>query len=238
MDDAASESSAALVAACRSHGALAFPHHVGWTGADREAHDPGVQTCFEIVSCHGAYERQGLGPIRTRGDDKPGEFVADLLDAGLRFGLVGGSDGHGLNWHHGICRMEDSHRSGLTAVFADELTRESVLAALSARRCYATSGAKIGLWLEIDGQPMGAEIEAPGPVSYRVVVRGTAPLVSVSLVTNGGAEIALDCRGGDVDATGRLDPPASGSWAYYYLRAVQADDHVAWSSPIWLNAAG
>jgi predicted nucleic acid-binding Zn-ribbon protein len=29
-------------------GALAFPHHVGWTGADAEAHDPAVQSCWEI----------------------------------------------------------------------------------------------------------------------------------------------------------------------------------------------
>jgi hypothetical protein len=235
-DDEDTDTSAGLVAAGRELGALVFPHHVGWTGADMEAHDPRVQTCFEIVSCHGAYERQGFEPIGTRGDDKPGQFVADALDAGLRFGLTGGSDGHGLNWHHGICRMADSHRSGLTAVFADTPTREGVLDALRARRCYATSGAKILLWFEVDGRPMGSELEVTGPVECRVEAVGTAPFVSASLVTNNGAEAYLDCAGDRVDVGGSLDPPAPGAWAYYFVRVVQQDGHVAWSSPIWLDA--
>ena len=71
---------------------------------------------------------------------------------------MGGTDGHGLNWHHGICRMEDSHRAGLTAVITDEVTRQGVLDALARRRCYATSGARIGLWFEVEGVLMGDEV--------------------------------------------------------------------------------
>jgi len=234
-DDERASNSAGLVAACREIGALVFPHHVGWTGADMDSHDPRVQTCFEIVSCHGAYERAGVGPISTRGDDKPGQFVGDALDAGLRFGLVGGSDGHGLNWHHGVCRLADSHRSGLTAVFADAPTREAVLDALGARRCYATSGAKIRLWFEIDGRPMGSEIAAGAPVECRVQAIGTAPFASASLVTTGGAEIALAHAADRVDARLTLDPPAPETWAYFYVRLVQEDGQVAWSSPIWMD---
>jgi hypothetical protein len=237
-DDEPTDTSAGLVEACGELGALVFPHHVGWTGADMEAHDPRVQTCFEVVSCHGAYERQGFATIGTRGDDKPGQFVADALDAGLRFGLTGGSDGHGLNWHHGICRMADSHRSGLTAVFAEDRTRAAVLDALRARRCYATSGAKILLSFEIDGRPMGSELEVTGPVECRVEAVGTAPFVSASLVTNGGAEIPLDPADDRVDARLSLDPPVPGAWAYHFVRLVQQDGHVAWSSPIWLDRKG
>jgi hypothetical protein len=235
-DDAATDTSTGLIGRCRELGALVFPHHVGWTGADMEAHDPRVQTCFEIVSCHGAYERQGFETIGTRGDDKPGQFVGDALDAGLRFGLVGGSDGHGLNWHHGVCRMADSHRSGLTAVFADTPTRDGVLDALRARRCYATSGAKILLWFEVDGRPMGSEVPVSGPVAHHVVVEGTTPLVAVALVTNRGREQPLQFDDREADASGMLDPPATGSWSYHFVRVVQQDGHVAWSSPIWLDA--
>ena len=231
-DDHRTGTSEGLIRHCREAGALVIPHHVGWTGADREHHDDEVQPCYEIVSCHGAYERTGGGPIGTRGDDKEGQFLADLLDGGLRFGFVGGSDGHGLNWHHGVCRMQDSHRSGLTAVFADDVTREAVLEALGQRRCYATSGAKIGLWFEIDGRPMGDVVRPGGISSYRVVVHGTNRLSAVALVTNRGKEIALRCSGTDLDIHGTLPPPSEGESTYYFVRVVQEDGHVAWSSPI------
>ncbi|MDJ0762750.1 MAG: CehA/McbA family metallohydrolase [Myxococcota bacterium] len=225
-----------LISAAHRLGALVVPHHVGWTGANMSAHDPTVQTCFEIVSCHGAYERIGAGPIGTRGDDKPGEFIADALDKGLRFGFTGGSDGHGLNWHHGVCRKQDSHRSGLTGVFSSEVSREGVLNALRRRRCYATSGEKIGLWFEIDSRPMGEELVVGWPVPFRVVVSATAPIRSISLVSNEGQEIQLNATGKEADIRGTLEPPTPSGWCYYFVRVIQEDDAVAWSSPIWLDA--
>ncbi|MBN2343393.1 MAG: CehA/McbA family metallohydrolase [Deltaproteobacteria bacterium] len=237
-DNDHTQTSAGLIAEAKRVGALVFPHHVGWTGADMENHDEDVQTCFEIVSCHGAYERMGMEQIGTRGDDKEGQFVADALDRGLRFGLIGGSDGHGLNWHHGVCRMEDSHRSGLTAVLTDELTREGVLDALSQRRCYATSGARICLWFEIDGRPMGSTVRPGGISSFRVVANGTDRIQSVCLVSNRGKEIPLKHLSTlrDVDIHGTLPPPAEGGWSYYFVRVVQEDGHMAWSSPIWVES--
>ncbi|MCK9523883.1 MAG: CehA/McbA family metallohydrolase [Proteobacteria bacterium] len=236
-DDPRYAASHDLLAACREHGALAFPHHVGWSGADMDSHDPEVQTCFEIVSCHGAYEREGGTPIGTRGNDKPGQFVADALDAGLRFGFVGGSDGHGLNWHHGVCRIQDSHRTGLTAVIADSVTREGVLDALARRCCYATSGARIALWFEVDGMPMGETVRPGGVSAYRVVVRGTADIASLCLVTNGGRETPLRFEGDSADVHGTLPPPPVQRAIYYFVRVVQTDGHMAWSSPIWLESS-
>lgn len=237
-DNDLTQSSEGLIAQAKQTGCLVFPHHVGWTGADMENHDEEVQTCFEIVSCHGAYERMNQSEIGTRGDDKEGQFVADALDRGLRFGHVGGSDGHGLNWHHGICRMEDSHRSGLTAVLTDDVTREGVLDALNQRRCYATSGARIGLWFEIDGRSMGDVVRPGGISSFRVVVNGTELLKSVVLVSNRGKEIGLkiDSQLRDADVHGTLPPPAEGGWSFYFVRVTQIDGHMAWSSPIWVES--
>lgn len=217
-------------------GAVTVPHHVGWTGADMENHFPEYQPCWEIVSCHGAYERSGENPIGTRGDDKEGQFIGEALDKNLRFGFVGGSDGHGLNWHHGVSRKKDSHRTGLTAFLCQDVTREAVLEALRRRRCYATSGAKIGLWFEVDNRPMGEELIAGGPVAFRVIVAGTAPIQSLVLVTNGGEEMALQASGQSAAANGTLPPPREGGFSYYFARVVQEDGEVAWSSPVWLDA--
>ena len=38
------------------------------------------------------------------------------------------------------------------------------------------------------------------------------------------------------DIKGSLPPPSACQWCYYFVRVVQNDGHVAWSSPIWLDA--
>ena len=114
--------------------------------------------------------------------------------------------------------------------------REAVLEALRRRRCYATSGAKIGLFFEVDDRPMGEELIAGAPVPFRVVVAATAPIRSLVLVTNGGEEMALSAKGLSATAQGMLPPPAEGGFSYYYVRIIQEDGEIAWSSPVWLDA--
>ncbi|MBI2892397.1 MAG: CehA/McbA family metallohydrolase [Deltaproteobacteria bacterium] len=231
-DDPGTKDGAGLLARVRSLGGLAFPHHVGWTGADVPSHDPRVQTCWELCSCHGCYEYPGNEPIAHRGALE-GQFIRENLDRGLRFGLVASSDGHGLIFHHGISRKRDAFRTGLTAVLAPAIGRAQILAALRARRCYATSGAKIGLWWSADGHPMGSVVRTDGAVRLRARVLGTAAVTQVSVVTNGGVlhEAHRTDREISVDLTAEV--PAARGWAYYYLRVVQEDGEMAWSSPIW-----
>src|SRR5690606_14505380 len=70
---------------------------------------------------------------------------------------------------------------GLTCVLAEALTRSAVFSALHERRCYGTTGPRIDLDFSVDGQPMGSEITARGPVQVRASVRGTAPVESLLL---------------------------------------------------------
>lgn len=237
-DDPKTDSSPGLLRECLALGAQVVPHHVGWTGADMENHVAEVQTCWEIVSCHGAYERSNAQDFGTRGDDKAGQFIADALDKNLRFGLVGGSDGHGLSRHHGVSRKQDSHRTGLTGFLSHDLTRDGVLEALRKRRCFATSGAKIALWFEVDGRPMGEELVAGYEVPFRVSAVPLEQIKHVCLVTNGGLEIPLSTDGNSVDAHGTLPPPPDNGFSYYFVRLTQEDGEIAWSSPIWLDPPG
>jgi hypothetical protein len=219
----------ALLAMLREHDAIAVPHHVGWTGADLEHHDPALQPVWEICSVHGAYEHGGEQGIPPRRDVVlPGQFILDALAAGLVFGFVGGTDSHGLRWHHGVCRIPDPYRAGLTAVLA-EPTRRDVLDALRARRCYATSGARVLLSVEVEGAPMGSEIQHPAP-ELHVRFEGTAPVERLSIVQDGAEALAL---GGEakLELSHRLTVREPVSW--FYVRVVQRDGETAWSSPIW-----
>jgi hypothetical protein len=61
------------------------------------------------------------------------------------------------------------------------MTREAVFRALKARRCYGTTGARIDLDFEIEGQPMGSIVEIAGSARVNASVRGTAPIESLEL---------------------------------------------------------
>ncbi|HUH12748.1 MAG TPA: CehA/McbA family metallohydrolase, partial [Longimicrobiales bacterium] len=239
-----------LFAQLKRDGAVAVPHHIGWTGTDWEHHDPVAQPEVEIVSVHGAFEHMGNEPIVHRGGT-PGMFVQDGWARGLRFGVLGSSDGHGLAWHHGVGRKEDPWQQGLTGVWAPELTREAVFEALKARRVYATSGAPIRLWLEARGgegaaveeaprAEMGGELSVSGPPTLESRVVGTARVRYVYLLRD---NAVIHSYGGDADG-GRygsftfVDEDVAPGTHWYYLRVVQEDGEVAWSSPIWVTVAG
>jgi hypothetical protein len=220
----------ALLRLLREYGGIAVPHHVGWTGGDRAHHDPALQPVWEICSVHGAYEHGGAQRIAPRPDVVlQGEFVDDALAAGLRFGFVGGSDNHGLRWHHGVGRRPDALRCGLTAAFA-EPTRDALLDALRARRCYATSGARILLRVDVEGAPMGSELAVSRPEVF-VAAIGTAPIASLSLIVDG-REVLSERGGRTAELRHRLEIHGP---SYCYARVLQEDGEMAWSSPVWFD---
>lgn len=224
-----------VFAAVRELGAIAVPHHVGWTGADLAHHDPALQPVWEICSVHGCYEADGACPAHPPRADHiiPGQFVRDALDAGLRFGFIGSTDSHGLDWHHGIARWRNPFRSGLACVVDAEPTRAGILAALRARRSYATTGAKIAVRAELDGAPIGSELPEGGELV--VEVTGTAPIRRIVVVERGGERaLALTASGLHAYARVRLAPRDGVSYAY--VRVEQADDEAAWLSPFWIGA--
>jgi hypothetical protein len=225
----------ALIEAVTAQGGFAVPHHVGWTGADEDAHDPIGQPVWEICSCHGCYLHADH-ELGARGDLRD-QMVEDVLRRGLRFGFIACSDGHGLLWHHGVARKRDPFRTGLTAVQATECTRAAIIEAIRARRCYATSGAPIWLDLVADGEhPMGSEIAARGPVRLEARARGASAIREISLVASAG-RLAV--------ASGRADPGDDAACAatvhaeiehgWVYARVVQEDGEMAWSSPIFVD---
>ncbi|MFZ5435472.1 MAG: CehA/McbA family metallohydrolase [Bacillota bacterium] len=227
-----------LVKRVKEAGGIAIPHHTAWAGVDWENHDPDAEPLFEICSCHGANEFLGSRPIPPRADRYfEGFFIRDLLLRGLKFGLCGGTDNHGLLRHHGVSWTDDTSRSGLTAVYARELTRASLWEAFLLRRTYATSGAFIVLLFMANGYPMGSEVITRGQVLFRIVVRGTDRLESVTLVRDGSDHAVW--RPGDecleVEADETIPPEKT---CVYYVRVVQSDGHMAWSSPIWVRREG
>jgi len=188
------------------------------------AADPRVEPVLEIYSCHGSYEAERVNErytseIKRRRPDRNGRW---FLRNGYRYGFCANSDGH-----KGVVG-----NNGLTAVLAKELTKEAVLEAIRARRCYGTTNARIRLTFTVNGELMGSELPAADEARITISVAGERPFKAVDLLKD--AELHRRWRpDGDafeIELTEELSGPCS-----LYVRAIQDDNHIAWSSPVWVG---
>jgi hypothetical protein len=216
---------------------LIIPHHVKtWT--DWQFHDPDLEKLMEVYSCWGQSESPGLD-LWNKGQT-PGAGAWEALRRGYRMGLVASSDNHvGMpgRSYPGDRQIHTPFPGGLCAVWAEELTRESLFVALRARRCYGTTGARIIIAFRLGAHPMGSIVNAEEcgrcPLSVQVVA--AAPIDRVEVIRD--LEIWHTLRPADdtlekLDETIELPARATG---FFYLRVFQQDGQRAWSSPIWLE---
>jgi hypothetical protein len=216
-----------LVRRVRELGGFASPHHIGWTGCDEAGHDPDGQPLWEICSCHGCYEHADH-PLGQRGELRE-QMVDVMLQKGHRFGFTASSDSHGLLWHHGESRKRDPYRTGLTAVQARDVSRASVYEALVARRCYATSGAKIFVDMRADGRPMGSTLRANGRVAVEVEAASDVALCSIELLGPDGVIACTPAHGTAAELAARVATP------WVYARVTRCDGEMAWTSPVFVE---
>lgn len=224
-----------------------------------EKFDPTYEKVVEIYNAWGCSEctvKEGnIFPISS--DTKNGVFesasgsIREALNRNCRFGFVaGGLDDRGV-----YADFYDSdqiqYTPGITAVLAIEQTREALMLAIQNRSCYATTGERIILGFFLAGAQMGSELNShvkPGLTMNRHLsgyVAGTAPLKEISIIRNGKTlhtfssenpyfEFAHD----DMEELSKIvleSPDERPPFAYYYLRVLQEDGHMAWSSPIWVD---
>ncbi len=252
MLDSRFETPAQLWSALKGQPALTFAHHsAGGPVSTNWAYrpDPAIEPVTEIVSVHGSSESEDSPGLIY--DSVPGNFVRDVLDAGLQFGFIGSSDSH--DGHPGQAQLASPAGSGLAAIFSEELDRGAIRRALLARRVYATNGARIWLEVELDGHPMGSSIaydadanekndkledlretiSGEGSEFQRLHIYAVAesPLERIDIIRSG--HISVIPLQGELEWTEDRTIPSLQRGDYCYIRVVQRDGGVAWSSPIF-----
>ncbi len=217
--------------------ALTFAHHSagGPIATDWSIPpDPYFEPVTEVTSIHGSSEAPDA-PVVIK-NPVTGNFVRDALDRGYRLGFIGSGDTH--DGHPGITHVGYAS-GGLAAIAAEQLTRESVLEALRARRVYATSGSRIVLQAHLNGRPMGSSFDLgeadSGTARLVVSVFGTQPITRVDLVGSTGP---IESISGDGSAELHFERTEfeMRPGQYLYLRVVQSNDATAWSSPFFFEA--
>jgi hypothetical protein len=169
--------------------------HVGGRMTNLQWYDQQIERLCETHSTHGTVEW----------------FFMDALERGYKVGLTAGTDG--VMGRPGAChpgrRLIRNLKNGLTAVYAKELTREAIWDALQNRCCYATTGERIRLWFEVNGAPMGSELQADGDLEVAFSVQGTQPIERIDLF-----------EGTTIVKTWNVAPPVSNQGASSRLRIL------------------
>lgn len=118
-------------------------------------------------------------------------------------------------------------------VYSPSTARQDIWDAIKRRHTYGATD-NIVLEFRIGNCFMGEECEIEGGEPFEIAVRGTDDISAVRLIRDGGyiytAEPAVqEAEFQFVD----LEAPAGEHW--YYVRVEQADEELAWSSPIWVS---
>jgi hypothetical protein len=221
--------------------------------------DPEFEKVVEIYNAWGSSEcsaKEG-NPRPIRSTTKSGVqeteagSILNALKKNIRFGFVaGGLDDRGV-YEDFFENGQVQYSPGMTAILATEQTKDALVQALGRRSCYATTGERMIVGLNIAGTGMGGELNTkvkPGLAINRHIigyVAGTTPLKEVVLIRNGVAiktfstkDYFLDFAYDDAEHLSKAVLPSPGDkphFAFYYLRVTQQDGHMAWSSPIWID---
>ncbi|MHA2028114.1 MAG: DUF3604 domain-containing protein [Candidatus Kariarchaeaceae archaeon] len=140
--------------------------HIGGRRATLDVFDENLTPFIEIVSVHGHFDW----------------FAKEALEKQLKTGFIGSSDTHsGRPGATFPVSYLEAVRSGMTAVYAKELTREDLWVAFKKRHVYATTGTRIIIGFGCEDAMMGDVIDVQGKPQFLANVIGTAPLDSIQI---------------------------------------------------------
>lgn len=182
-----------------------------------------------------------MGATSNRAHKGDGSYVREALASGLKLGIIAGGDNH---WARGSksfgTGITQDYSHGLQAVIAADLTRAGLYEAMWQRHTYGTTGARIIIDFKVNGYPMGSEITAEDgslPLIY-YMVKGTAPVRDIEIwkySKSRGWEVFSYEGKGMAEADGQFSDEGYNGDSFYFLKVIQEDGNLAWSSPVWLQ---
>ncbi len=235
--------------------ALTIAHHSagGPVATDWSfAPDPWFEPVTEVMSVHGSSEAWD-SPSRIYSPVR-GNFVRDQLERGVVFGFIGSGDSHDGHPGHAHLAPNAGYRKtppdprgrrasqrlgngGLAAVRAESLEPSALLAAFRARDVYATSGPRILLATSLAGHMMGSEVSAKKleeSAKLALEVAACSGLERIEIIRKERPIERVPCHG-ELDAYYETSLPGLKPGDFVYVRVLQNDGGLAWSSPFYIT---
>jgi hypothetical protein len=185
-----------------------------------------LRLCEIFQSGRGSYEYDGCPRQPKSATNKKG-FYWNALQKGYHVGV--------------ICSSDHSYGCAYACVYATDNTREAVWRALYDRRTYGSTTYGLVLEFRSGAHWMGEQFDSTSAPPLEIYVRGSAPIRSVEILgrskvlhAEGSIEKPLNVKEHRIRWTdGEWDQLQGEQW--YYVRVIEQDDEMAWSSPIWVT---
>jgi hypothetical protein len=215
------------------YGGIAMSHtSATGMGTDWRDNDPALEPLVEIYQgdrVSAEYEgapkaANAQDPGSAPGGFRPAGYVWNAWAKGYKLGVQASSD-H-LSTH-----------ISYACLLASDFTREGLLDAIRRRHSYgATDNIILDYRLQTQGKEylQGDIVKAPGNFKLSVKVIGTMPVRQIDIIRNNKFIHNVSPMEREVNFTFVDNQPPAGE-SYYYVRVIQADDQMAWSSPIWVE---
>lgn len=236
-----------LFEAARQNKCLLIANHTasgGHTTKWENGHDPEIERLIEVYSIGGINEMMfgmhKLSKTRAKENEVEGSHVLDGLKRGFKLGMIGTGDDHdgrpGDSLHH-LQEKPESYKfmrgPGLMGVWAQELSRESIFDALWNRHVFGTTNNRTYLKFTINERIMGSEITTNQDLSVEIEVASNLFIERIDFLMLGEVTQSTEPQKEATFWHFTIDKVTSPTW--FYTRIKLAEDHFAWSSPIWVN---
>lgn len=135
------------------------------------------------------------------------------------------TDTHAADW--------GTHSTARTGLVAPALTESDLLAAMRARRVFATEDSNLALTLRVNGAWMGSTLAATGPLSLIVNMVDPDPEPLTLYLYDGNlalAQVSLASSTGQWETTVEARPGH-----FFWVKVVQADGNTAYTAPVWIE---
>jgi hypothetical protein len=212
-----------------------MPHSIATDqGTDFRDNDPLLEPLVEIYQgYHASYEYEGAPRaesenyklVPVHGELRPKGFYWNALDKGYKLGVEASSD-------------HISTHSSYTLIYSPSVVRADIVESMRKRHVYAATDNIIVDFQAIDGKGaphlMGEAFATDTAPKLIVKIIGTDRIAAVDIVRNKAFVYHSDPGSNAVEFTYVDNHPSTGE-SYYYVRVLQLDRNIAWSSPVWVT---
>lgn len=211
---------------------VGIPHHPADEvhTFDWDTRDEQGEPVVEIFQCRGNAEYRGAPRMINLSRHRPSANDKGFVDFALRekkyrLGFVASGD-------------HNSMGVGLACLWVKEVSRKGILEALRQRRCFATTGDKILVDFRVNGAWAGEVIRTDSPPKMTFHISAVDAICKIEILRNSEVVYSYTPKAGSTSEMGEwvdADYKSEPRVLYYYARVIQRNNHIAWSSPVWLN---